>query len=403
MNLKSRSSAALFVWAWVGIAAAPRLLADCALQLSEQGVVRVKSGERRAVTWNAVPGATSYLVEELIEGLGDPAAPDFTFGGPYTESRNGEGRGITSYPFGHQVLYKMTFHMFVTALNRGDASFQPCKADFRYVVEADQEMASVASRRIVPLAGKTPGMNGSNYSTALILSGTRLAGFETPVPGFYQGRIYFRPLGARASDDDPSIPYEMHGTQTLVFDDIMSTLGASGIGTIEVIPRVGFPTPQVDAFIDNRLPDGKRTGSRITAAWGRDHLLPGDSAALPIRNTTDTRVSIGVRGYGELGGDVSFQHVDSNGTLLQVVHSFLQGNTTMLYPLAALFTAPIHAGDRIVIGYAGFRFDGTFPGGKGAILFVTETGNDLNNPNVIYRDSLVDSHFSRGFDQFLVR
>ena len=397
------------VSALFGIVAATQLRAECTLQLSEQGVVRMKSGEQRTVTWNAVPGATSYYVEDLIEGLGDPGLPDFTFGGPYTESRNGEGRGITSYPFGHKVLYKMTFHFFVTALNRGDASFQPCKADFRYVVEADQELASVASRRIVPLAGKTPGMNGANYSTALIINGIRLAGFETLVPGFYQGRIYFRPLGTRASDDDPSIPFELTGTETMVIDDVMKQLGATGIGTIEVIPRVGFPTPQVDAIIDNHLPDGKRTGARITAAWGRDYLLTSDTVTVGIRNNADTRISIGVRGYGDLGGFLSFQHLSSDGTILENVHDNLQGNTTALFPLASLFKQPLKAADRVIVHYMGMEFDSSpdglrlFSGGKGVILFVTETGNDLNNPNVIYRDSTDTPHFSQGFDRFLVR
>src|SRR5688500_15429012 len=62
--------------------------ADCTLQLSEEGVVRLASGEQQTLSWTPVPGATSYYVESLIEGLNEPSGPDFMFGAPYTESRN---------------------------------------------------------------------------------------------------------------------------------------------------------------------------------------------------------------------------------------------------------------------------------------------------------------------------
>src|SRR5213075_1217787 len=81
-------------------AAAP---AQCNLQLSEQGVLHLKSGEQRTVTWSSVPGATSYYTEDLIQSLGDPAAPDFALGGPYRESHNGESPNLTSYLLTHQV------------------------------------------------------------------------------------------------------------------------------------------------------------------------------------------------------------------------------------------------------------------------------------------------------------
>lgn len=389
------------------IAAAPALRADCTMQLSEHGVLHLKSGERRNVTWTAVPGATSYYVQDHIENLGDPADPDFTFGGPYTESRNGEGRGITTYPFGHVVLYKMTFRLEVTALNRSDPSFHPCTADFRYVVEADTEMASVGSRRIIPLAGKTPGMGNSSYSTVLILSGTRSANEKD----IYQGRIWFRPLGTTASNQDPSIPYSIDGAETLLLDDVMDKLGASGIGTIEVIPLGPFfNTPQVDAIIDNNNANGGRVSARIPAAWGRDYLVGADSASIPIRNMTDARLSIGMRGYGDVGGLVSFVHLAADGTFIERVDDFLPGNTTKLFSPSALFKTPLRASERVVASYNGIAFDATAPGlvqiangAKAALIFVTETGNVVNNPNVVYRDSTSSPRYSQGFEPFLVR
>lgn len=395
----------------LGAVAAP-LSAQCTLQLSDTGIVRMQSGDERELTWNAVPGATSYLVETLIEGLNEPSGPDFTFGGPYTESRNGEGRGITKYPVRHTVLYKMRFRYTVTALNRGNPSWQPCKADVLYVVEPDLELASIAARRIVPLAGKTPGAGGANYSTALILVGTGQGTYVHPGEEeyheqnpLYQGKIVFRPLGTKASDTDPSIEYRMHGDQTLVYDDIMDRLGASGVGTIEVIPHAGRPAPMADVIIENRMPDNRKTSVRVQAATGRDLLTRSESVTVAIRNNTDARLSIGVRGLGGPSHG-TFQHLRADGTEVEVVHRWLDGDITMVYPLKDLFAGPFQPGDRIDVGWGGMDLRGAegarFRGAGGVLLFLSETGNDVATPTVIYRDSMSGRRYEDGFDRFVV-
>jgi hypothetical protein len=385
----------------------PALQAQCTLTLSDQGIIHMKSGEKRTLTWNTVPDASSYLVEELIEGLGERTTPDFALGGPYTESRNGEGRGLTSYPVSHSVLYKITFHYTVTALKREDPSFQPCKADVRYVVDADDRLVDLAARRIVPIAGKVHGLNNSDFSTALIVTGGGLGSHAQPgEEKLYQGRIYFRPLGTRESANDPSVAYNLNGDETVVFDDIMATLGATGVGTIEVVPRIGFPTPQADAIIENRLADGKRTGVRITAAWGRDYLDPRTGVTVAIRNNTDARMAIGVRAMGSGGGLLQFERKSSDGTELGTVQQrAVPGDATTLIPLESVFPS-VSTGDRIVVSYFGLGDFGIIGNdtvsAKGVLLFLTETGNDLNNPNIVYRESLSNPHYSQGFDKFIV-
>jgi hypothetical protein len=245
-------------------------------------------------------------------------------------------------------------------------------------------------------------MNGSDYTTALIIAGAGLGGStDDPALKLYQGRVYFRPLGTTISADDPSVPYALDGDETVVFDDIMDTLHATGIGTLEVVPKVGYPTPMVDAIIDNKLPDGKKTGVRIPALWGRDQLEIRDAMTVGIRNDTDSRLSIGVRSLG-FGGHVRIHHIAADGTELESAERFIGDDMTMLYPLSTLFTQPLHPGDRITTSYLGLNFSQPDLQAKGSILFLTETGNDLNNPNVVYRDSLSTPHYSRGFDRFLV-
>ncbi|HYI13470.1 MAG TPA: hypothetical protein VEK57_30785 [Thermoanaerobaculia bacterium] len=403
-------------------ALAPTLGAQCTLTLSEEGIVRLESGDDRLVTWNSVPGASSYLMEELIEGINEPSGPDFTFGGPYTESRNGEGRGITQYHVNHAVTYKTRFRLIVTALKREDPSWQPCKDDVLFVVEPDQDLAIAASLRIVPFAGKIRGRNGSDYSTSLIIAGTGLGpsrydpvppprhdGTVDPpydqLPKLYQGRVYFRPIGTVASETDPSVEYAVGGEETLVYDDIMATLGVTGIGTIEVRPKIGYPSPLVDAIIENRMPNGKRVGVRVAGVLGRHHVSRGDSATVGIRNTNDTRIAIGIRTIGA-GGRLYFERFSADGHRIATTERHVDANTTVTFALGDLFATPLMTGDRVMVGYSGTRLGGipghVFPSSYGSVLFLTETGNDLDNPGVVYREPQQERFYQDGFDRFVV-
>ncbi|HEX7149846.1 MAG TPA: hypothetical protein VF618_00040 [Thermoanaerobaculia bacterium] len=386
------------------------LHAQCTLQISEEGIIRIASGEERTLTWNAVPGASSYLVEKLIEGLNDPAAPDFAFGSPYTESRNFETRTAGSVQVKHSVLYKIRFRYIVTALNRDNPSFQPCSDDVLYVVSPDEQLATTASKRIVPIVGKTPGANGANYTTALIITGTGLGlpdDNDPATPKLYRGRIVFRPVGTAASENDPSIEYELDGDDTVVYDDIMASLGATGTGTLEVIPRTyGHPTPQVDAIIENHMPDSRRFGVRIPALWGRDLLDRHQTVTFGIRSVTDNRLSVGVRALGSGFSGLILQHLKADGTVVETTQRSAPAETTVLYSLQELFSAPFTPGDRVIVRYTGFELMGPsgtrFGSPGGVVLFLTETGNHFNNPNIVYRERMNGSRYDEGFDRFVV-
>ena len=382
--------------------------AQCTVQLSDEGIIRMASGERRELTWNAVPGASSYLVETLIEGLNEPSGTDFMFGAPYTESRNIEARQLTSIDVEHAVLWKIRFRYIVTALNRENPAWVPCKDDVLYVVEPDAQLAQIAESRYVPLAGKTPGANGANFRTSLVLMATGRHGNpdDPNTAKIYQGRIWFRPVGTIASANDPSIPYAIDGDETLVIDDVMAELGATGIGTLEIRPRTGFPTPQVDAIIENRMTNGQALGVRVPAAWGRNLLDTRQSIAAGIPSTSDARLSVGVRSLAG-PGMLTFQHLAADGTVIEYAQQFTQGDMTTLYPLQDLFATPMEKGHRVTASFHGFDLMGAggsrFPGAKGVVLFLTETGNHFNNPNVIYRESLSSTPYDDGFDRFIVR
>ena len=382
--------------------------AQCTLQLSDHGVLHLQSGEQQKVTWNSVPGATSYFVEDVRQSLGDPASPDFAFGSPYSEGHDGEAPSLNSYLIGHTVLYKTTFRLRVTALNRGNSSFQPCSDEVTYVVDADANLASIASRRIVPLAGKANAMNGGSYATALIVAGTALGCTHqqpcnpAPTDKLYQGQIVFRPLGQPSSDSDPSMPYAINGDETLTFDDVMDKLGTTGLGSIEVIPKAGYPTPQVDAIIDSRLANGQHSSVRVGGAWGRDYLDTFGTVSVGIRNADDTRLAIGVRTYSTLTR-LSIDHLAATGETIDNQQVSVDSGTTALVPVQSLFPG-IKAGDRLVIHYSGLNFgNGAVQPGGAVLVFVTETSNGLNVPNLLYRETIDKNHYSQGFDYYVVR
>ena len=102
-----------------------------------------------------------------------------------------------------------------------------------------------------------------------------------------------------------------------------------------------------------------------------------------------------------------FTHMNAAGEVLEMVDRFAEGDVTMMFSLQDLFTQPIAPGDRITASYSSFDLFGIegqrWPGAKGALLFLTETGNLFNNPNVVYREPLNSSRYANGFDPFLVK
>jgi len=79
----------------------------------------------------------------------------------------------------------------------------------------------------------------------------------------------------------------------------------------------------------------------------------------------------------------------------------------MTYDVGSLFASPLKSGDRIVAGYQGFghfQFADEEPtrAVSGPIFFLTETGNDLDNPSVVSREPLADPFYLDGYDRFVV-
>jgi hypothetical protein len=377
--------------------------AACTIQLSETGEVPLASGEQRMLTWPAVPGATSYFVERIFAGVGNPKPGDFG-GGVYVEERNIEQPASnTSVMVSHIVLVDIAVRYRVTALNQSDASFQPCSASVLYRVSADARLASFANRLFVPIAGKANGAHGSSFITSLVLSGRgRGTHPNSPSPGTpdrFAGRIVFRPMTQTASDTDPSIPYEFNDDQSVIIDDVMSALGVTGIGSIEIIPE-GGPSPIVEAVIKNVSPDGKRYGVRLPAILGRDQMstrLIRQLSAV-VRDPQQVRLSVGVRAFGS--AFVRFHLISENGDAIAAEDRFPQYDAMTLYSMQDVFGSRLKKGMRVLVDFTQQIGPSEQHGG---FVFLTETDNKTNDPGVIVKDYLFETRYSQGYDPFVIQ
>ena len=191
-------------------------------------------------------------------------------------------------------IYRVT--ILGTSAGPGDPVLQ-CQTRVDIPLRAHAPLASVADRVVVP-AGSASGMNGSEFRTALRLT------------GFGAGTIFFRKAGSFHGDErDPSIRYDLGFIPfsgipaTVHFDDIAASLGVTGLGMLDVVPdeiledpRGGFIAPHVQSWIYNESGEG-RNGTVVGAippavlARATLHMI------VPADYPSGSRVNVGYRTF----------------------------------------------------------------------------------------------------------
>ena len=94
------------------------------------------------------------------------------------------------------------------------------------------------------VAGSVQGAFGSNFKTAVQLLN----------PGFsaISGHLVFHPAGVSASPSDATIGYSLAPGQTFSWDDIVGTMGQSGLGSMDVFAGVGAAPIVVARIFDDK-------------------------------------------------------------------------------------------------------------------------------------------------------
>jgi hypothetical protein len=144
---------------------------------------------------------------------------------------------------------------------------------------------------VLPVVGSTPGAFGSYFKTELQLNNRSAQPMS--------GRMVFHSLGTPATSADRSLEYSLAPHQTIVYSDVVELLGATGLGSIDLLPNgSGMPVVFARAFDDKGV-EGT-TGASIPLVTAADFGRVGDHVILiaPL-DRAHFRFNIGVRSLSE--------------------------------------------------------------------------------------------------------
>ncbi len=158
--------------------------------------------------------------------------------------------------------------------------------------------------RVLPAAGSVQGA-GAFFRTSLQLL--------NPGPTPISGKLVFHKQGVSASADDPSLAFTLNVSQVRSYPDIVSAMGTSGLGSLDVFTDLGaglFVTARVFSDGGNSgtfgfTEEGLDPKSALATNTGGVILIPPD--------LTNFRMNIGVRTLGAT--TIRIETAGANGTL----------------------------------------------------------------------------------------
>lgn len=170
-------------------------------------------------------------------------------------------------------------------------------------------MASSASEvlvGIVPAVGSLQG-NGNFFRTSMQLT--------NPDSATISGKLVYHPAGRSALPGDQALPYTIGPYKTVSYTDIVTFMGQSGLGSLDVISTYG-PAPIVTARV---FADGGAAG---TAGFNEATFTPEQAMPTYSQGTlsmpadpVNFRVNIGVRTLSA-GATIYVKYYDAGGNFL---------------------------------------------------------------------------------------
>ena len=147
---------------------------------------------------------------------------------------------------------------------------------------------------VLPVVGATAGSFGARFTTSLQMAN----GTST----LQTGKLVFHPLGASGTAGDPTVTYTVPPNTVFAYPDLMSSLGVTGVGSLDLVvtPGAAFPLTITRVYND--------AGAAGTAGLSEDAIDPNDIGTGSVLITTGrtalmitpveparTRFNIGVR------------------------------------------------------------------------------------------------------------
>jgi hypothetical protein len=312
-----------------------------------------------SIGWDKYIGASSYHVTESRD--------DFLTTRTYLAMN-------AAFAIPHRVSEPTKFQYRIEALFDPTTQIDGgCRGSVELTLTPDAEFRRITRKAIVPIVGSVVGATGARFRTSLRL---------TSNAGNQRGRIVFHPAGP-ASDSDPSIRYAFEGLRkTLSWDDIVNAIGASGIGTLDIIPDDDAEPapPTIVARHYTEGPNGGTFGSFEPA------VVPFDFLAPPQMTITipDPRFRINVGFRTITSSSVQALIFDASGQV-RALKSLNLGKETLTFAAASQLFGELAVGETVSMS-----FDGS------VVPFYTITENATNDPAVIVpsrRETLASARY----------
>jgi hypothetical protein len=385
MKIASTAVALLFVAsAWAQ--------APCGLNPQTNLTAAARPGVPFTISWSTIPGLATVEIRKATMSTSASATNPYAFGTSSSRFING-GTAVTDTIFTNGTGF---VNYQLTAFSEGGAVL--CSSTLSVPVQNDAYTRALFERVVVPVAGSVTGAHGSQFRTSLTLTVPASA-----VPATYSGRIIFHPAGL-VSLDDPSIEYtitsEGTGAKVVTYDDIVAAIGATGLGTIDVVPSTSsrglvphvtariYTPEQIDTFTG--VVEG--TTFHEDASFIEPNSLEIMQFVLP--DAARYRASIGVRTVGTdpVTMNVVISPVGAPQWNTQVT---LPPNTFRHVALETITGYKTVGGETVTVMFR----SGATPTGMTAVLpYYTITNNNTNDLQVFVGSRRINpTDVSRGF------
>lgn len=218
---------------------------------------------------------------------------------------------------------------------------------------------------IIPAAGAAQGV-GAFFRTAVQLA--------NPNDGTMTGKLVFHPANKSASASDPSISYSIGPHAVFSRDDIVTALGATGLGSIDITNTLGGVPLVVARVYNDRGSDGSdgfvepmiRTSEAMSDGASGTIVLPPD--------LTKFRVNVGIRTL-EDGATLGTYYTSSNNTPVAAQPLQLPENYFTQMPLGDLLKTTAYKAN----GLAGIQVTS-----GSAIIYVSIIDNKTGDSSVYF-------------------
>lgn len=242
-----------------------------------------RSGRRYTLSWDPVPGADTYTVEESFDNFRTVTKYNFV-------DKPDEG---LRQQFQYQSSVELRVKYRVTA-SAGGGQITPCSSIKELTYSSDASFRRVVQKSAIPLVGSTAGLNGSLFKTSVRFRATE---------NDQRGTLILRRNNIPGTERDPKLTYNLAKKgDMLYFDDIVAAFGANGLGSIDIIPDSnaggGFTVPFAEVRLFNVTPEG--TFGTIESQtqpfdWSED--VGANHTTSFVVPTSEMRLNIGIRSF----------------------------------------------------------------------------------------------------------